>query len=296
MAAADTPILLLNAPLVANRLGYPDLSGLDLLELFAFVHPARFCVPTPRGLAQALGMEEPAGDEHVPRFLQNAAGALIAACEDPEWFERQGAWSALHSLERLRWPWAQVLKPHVARPEKAEKWLFATLPEWEEAGERAPPRQVNLDPLDVLTQLDALTGQGSEKRTGQREYAQDAARIFAPRAAREVPHIALAQAGTGIGKTLGYLAPSSLWAAQSGGTVWVSTFTKNLQRQLRSESRRAWPPKRADGTPPWWCARGARITSACSIWKMRCKAALPGGLPSLRIWWRAGRPSPAMAT
>ncbi len=250
MAAADTPILLLNAPLVANRLGYPDLSGLDLLELFAFVHPARFCVPTPRGLAQALGMEEPAGDEHVPHFLQRAAGALITACEDPEWFERQGAWSALHSLERLRWPWAQVLKPHVARPEKAEKWLFANLPEWEEAGERAPPQQVQLTPADVLAQLDALTGEGSEKRTGQREYAQDAARIFAPRTAREVPHIALAQAGTGIGKTLGYLAPSSLWASASGGTVWVSTFTKNLQRQLRSESRRAWPAKRADGTPP----------------------------------------------
>ena len=30
MAAADTPLLILNAPLVATRLGYPDLSGLDL--------------------------------------------------------------------------------------------------------------------------------------------------------------------------------------------------------------------------------------------------------------------------
>ena len=82
MAAADTPSLLLNAPLVANRLGYPDLSGLDLLELFAFVHPARFCVPTPRGLAQALEMDEPDGDEAVPEFLQKAAGALIAAVEE----------------------------------------------------------------------------------------------------------------------------------------------------------------------------------------------------------------------
>jgi len=250
MAAADTPILMLNAPLVANRLGYPDLSGLDLLELFAFVHPARFCVPTPRGLAQALEMDEPDGDEAVPAFLQTAAGALIAAVEDPEWFERAGAWSVLQTLERLRWPWAQVIKPHIARPEKAEKWLFAVLPEWEEAGERAPPRQVDLLPADVLGQLDHLTGEGSEKRQGQRDYASDVARIFAPRDKAEVPHIALAQAGTGIGKTLGYLAPSSLWAAGSGGTVWVSTFTKNLQRQLRSESRRAWPVKRPDGTPP----------------------------------------------
>ncbi len=250
MAAADTPILLLNAPLVANRLGYPDLSGLDLLELFAFVHPARFCVPTPRGLAQALEMAEPDGDEAVPDFLQRAAGALIAAVEDPEWFERAGAWSILQTMERLRWPWAQVLKPHIQRPDRGEKWVFATLPEWEEAGERAPPRQVDLLPADVLSQLDHLTGEGSEKRQGQRDYASDVARIFAPRDRAEVPHIALAQAGTGIGKTLGYLAPSSLWAASSGGTVWVSTFTKNLQRQLRSESRRAWPVKRSDGTPP----------------------------------------------
>jgi ATP-dependent DNA helicase DinG len=29
--AAETPMILLNAPLVGNRLGYPDLSGLDLL-------------------------------------------------------------------------------------------------------------------------------------------------------------------------------------------------------------------------------------------------------------------------
>ena len=90
MAAADTPVLLLNAPLVASRLGYPDLSGLDLLELFAFIHPARFCVPTPRGLAQALGLDEPASDEHVPGFLQAAAGALLATCENEDWRSVRG--------------------------------------------------------------------------------------------------------------------------------------------------------------------------------------------------------------
>ena len=57
--AADTPHLLLNAPVTASRLGYPELSGLDLLELFAFIHPARFAVPTPNGLASALGIDPP---------------------------------------------------------------------------------------------------------------------------------------------------------------------------------------------------------------------------------------------
>ncbi len=249
MAAADTPVLMINAPLVASRLGYPDLSGLDILEAFAFIRPARFCVPTPRGLAEALGLPIPENDAAVPEMLQRAAGALVAACEDPEWFEREGAWSSLQSLERLRWPWAQVLRSHIAKPEKAERWLFARLPEWEEAGERPAPRQVELAPAAIAAQLARLTGEGAEQRDGQRAYAQDAARIFAPRSAPGRPHLALAQAGTGIGKTLGYLAPASLWASQSGGTVWVSTFTKNLQRQLRAESRRAWPVRRADGTP-----------------------------------------------
>ena len=279
MAAADTPVLILNAPLIANRLGYPDLSGLDLLEAFAFVHPARFCVPTPRGLAEALGMAPPEGDADVPEFLQRAAGALCAACEDPEWFERAGAWSALQSLERLRWPWAQVLRSHVARPERAEKWLFSALPEWEEAPERAPPRQVELEHEAVLGRLDDLTGEGSERREGQRTYASDAARIFAPRTKREVPHIALAQAGTGIGKTLGYLAPASLWSGASGGTVWVSTYTKNLQRQLRSESRRAWPLKRPDGSPPVVVRKG-RENYLCLL---NLEDALQGGF--------AGRPA-----
>ena len=51
--AAETPHIILNAPLVGQRLGYPDLSGLDLLELFAFVHPARFAVPTVAGIVEA---------------------------------------------------------------------------------------------------------------------------------------------------------------------------------------------------------------------------------------------------
>ena len=60
-------------------------------------------------------------------------------------------------------------------------------------------------------------------------------RVFAPSAPKDAPNLLLAEAGTGIGKTLAYLAPASLWAEQSGGTVWVSTFTKALQRQLDAE-------------------------------------------------------------
>ncbi|MCB2078619.1 MAG: ATP-dependent DNA helicase [Novosphingobium sp.] len=250
MAATETPLLILNAPLVATRLGYPDLSGLDLLELFAFVRPARFMVPTPKGLAHALDLAEPARDEDVPGLLQEAAAALLEWCLREDWTEREGAWSALQSLIRMRWPWAGQLSGHIAAPDRAERWLFSRLPEWSETPERPQPAQVVLDEADVLDRLDELTGDGAEQRPGQRAYAKEAAKAFAPRQRNAMPHVALAQAGTGIGKTFGYLAPASLWAERSGGTVWVSTFTKALQRQLRRESARAWPANRPDGSQP----------------------------------------------
>ena len=250
VAAADTPLLMLNAPLVATRLGYPDLSGLDLLELFAFVFPARFVVPTPKGLAHALDLPEPDDDPAVPALLQQAAEALLARCAADDWAEREGAWSSLQNLTRMRWAWAPLLAARIAPPARAERWLFARLPEWEEAPERPQPAQHKLDPGAVATRLAALTGAGAESRPAQVAYAQEAAHVFAPRQRESTPHLLLAQAGTGIGKTLGYLAPASLWAETTGGTVWVSTYTKALQRQLRRESRRAWEPTREDGSQP----------------------------------------------
>ena len=49
------------------------------------------------------------------------------------------------------------------------------------------------------------------------------------------------EAGTGIGKTLGYLAPASLWAEKNGPGLWLSTYTRNLQRQIVQEIARLYP-------------------------------------------------------
>ncbi|MFZ3484322.1 ATP-dependent DNA helicase [Sphingomonas sp. 3-13AW] len=238
--AADTPTLVLNAPLVGQRLGYADLSGLDVLELFAFLRPARFMVPTPKGLAAVTGLSAPERDADVAPFLRKAAAALLALT-DGEWPEREGAWHAAQSLFRLRWTWAPVITQRLARPERAERWLFAKLPEWEERAPRPAPRTISIDESDVVARLDALTGAGAERRHGQRNYAAAATDAFSPRVVRDSPNLVLAEAGTGIGKTLGYLAPASLWSERAGGAVWVSTYTKALQRQLAREGERLFP-------------------------------------------------------
>jgi ATP-dependent DNA helicase DinG len=232
--AAETPHIILNAPLVGQRLGYPELSGLDLLELYAFVHPARFAVPTAAGLSRAVGLEPPASEADAAASLRAIAGRLLGALSDPEWREREGAWTSNATLHRLGWGWAALIGARLERPERGERMLFSRLKQWEEAGERPPPRAVSLDPGDATAKLDRLTGR-AEAREGQKAMAEAVTSVFASKRAKDAPNLLLAEAGTGIGKTLAYLAPASLWAEQSGGTVWVSTFTKALQRQLDAE-------------------------------------------------------------
>jgi ATP-dependent DNA helicase DinG len=80
---------------------------------------------------------------------------------------------------------------------------------------------------DVLLRLDAVTDQlaGAESRPGQRDMAVAVADAIA--AERHL----VVQAGTGTGKSLGYLVP----AIASGSRVVVATATKALQDQLASQ-------------------------------------------------------------
>lgn len=238
--AAETPHIILNAPLLGQRLGYPDLSGLDLLELFAFVRPARFAVPTAAGLSRAIGLEAPNSEVEAAAALQGIARRLLAILGEKGWTEREGAWTANATLLRLGWGWAPLIGARLDRPERGERMLFSRLRQWDEAGERPPPRPIVIDPAAARTKLDQLTGR-AEQREGQKAMAEAVTQVFAPKRSKQAPNMLLAEAGTGIGKTLAYLAPASLWAEQAGGAVWVSTFTKALQRQLDAEGSKLFP-------------------------------------------------------
>ncbi len=232
--AAETPHIVLNAPLVGQRLGYPDLSGLDLLELFAFIFPARFAVPTVSGLARTLGLEPPGDESAAVTGLQEIAAALLDTLARDDWAEREGAWNSNATLHRLGWGWGPMVGARIAQPERGDRMLFSRLKQWDEAADRPPPLAIRLGDGEASARLQRLTGKG-ETRAGQQAMAEIATGMFAPKPAKLAPNLILAEAGTGIGKTLAYLAPASLWAEKSGGSVWVSTYTKALQRQLDAE-------------------------------------------------------------
>ncbi|HEX9563159.1 MAG TPA: helicase C-terminal domain-containing protein [Gemmatimonadaceae bacterium] len=72
----------------------------------------------------------------------------------------------------------------------------------------------------------AATHARYEDREGQRDYGRRVARLY------NLGGIGLLEAGTGIGKSLGYLVPALRWAAANGERTVVSTNTINLQEQL----------------------------------------------------------------
>jgi ATP-dependent DNA helicase DinG len=233
-----------HARAVARRLELASFAALDLLELFAFVRPAQFCVPTPRGLAITLGLAQPHSTAESCITLTTAARALLQELQadvDPET-------RALAELaERAGWSWgAAVLaalppaEPGAGRPAAGLR-LWQRFADWQERPPPPPPGNAPVDAADTRRRLRALLGDGAEARPQQADYAVAVTAAFLPRERPHSPQAVLAEAGTGVGKTLGYIAPASLWAERNQGTVWISTYTRNLQSQIASELDRLYP-------------------------------------------------------
>ena len=241
---ADTPPpLVCHAGTTANRLGVGRLQAHDVLELFAFSRPARFCLPTPRGLAEALGLPLPSSLEQEAETLMAATRLLLADLMGADRSAVGAAWA----MARGGWLWgAAVLAAMGAGEEPHSRSLanglrvWLRMREWSERPPEAPAGDWPVEPVEARGRLVRFLGAASEDRPQQAEYASSAAGAFRARERAGEPHFILAEAGTGVGKTLGYLAPASVWAEKNGSSVWISTFTRNLQRQLDAELDRVY--------------------------------------------------------
>lgn len=253
-AFTTAPVLVAHASLTARRLGIapPARSEdlLDVLELFAFVRPARFCAPSPTGLALALGQPEPKGPEAQASALRAAADALLRELAEPAYPLREDAFTLNETLGRAGWAWSwrvagalqhQPLRARQHRGSGLDVW--SRLAEWEDEAPRGEAGSAPVDSESARIRLEKLLQASGldETRPAQSDYAAEVAYAFSPRNEEGRPRMLLAEAGTGTGKTLGYLAPASLWAERNAGAAWVSTYTRALQRQIDRESAALWP-------------------------------------------------------
>jgi ATP-dependent DNA helicase DinG len=252
----ERAVLACHAPFTARRLDMPDLKAFDVLELFAFVYPGAFCVPTPAGLARALGLSPADGLEDYPLSLTEAAQTLLTALGETPDTRRQHLVDlvAIMGLQGKGWPWTPYVQTalgfdydpaYIPDSRRALK-VWQKLPEWAEEPPPQPPSHHGVAPDRAESRLEEMLARlpgRPEPREAQRRYARHMTSIFAPLAEEGAPHIALAEAGTGVGKTLAYLAPAAEWAEANDGAVWVSTYTRNLQRQIEGELETLYPDR-----------------------------------------------------
>lgn len=245
-ALSREPHLLVNRVLSARRLGLGMLRSYDLLELFAFVRPARYCLPTVRGLMSALTLDLANGaPEDDCLAVQAIAARLLEDPASQTYRYRAGSVRVATMMARAGWPWGplvlKAVETYADHSREDGLLVWTALTDWEDGAPPPSPGDEPVDPVDSENRLAQLLGENAEDRTGQRRYAAAATHAFRPREMVDAPNLQLLEAGTGTGKTLGYIAPASLWAEKNDGPVWLSTFTKNLQRQLDQELSKLYP-------------------------------------------------------
>jgi ATP-dependent DNA helicase DinG len=250
VAIHNKPILVCNAPYTSKRLGKRDIFSFDVLELFAFVYPAEFCVPTPKGLAQKLNLPIPKTQEDEPFSLFEVTKALLLDLkQNTKDKETLLDIAAAMSKKSNIWSWTPYIYSALDKtfiPDEhinvqAHIKIIKNLTEWSEQAPTPQASHYAVEKDECLQRLQKILGSNAEPREQQQEYAKNILTAFQPMDEKESPHIVLAEAGTGTGKTKAYLAPSSVWAEKNEGAVWVSTFTKNLQRQILRELKSVYP-------------------------------------------------------
>lgn len=246
---SSAPHLMVNRVMAARRLGLPPIRAFDALELYAFVRPARYCLPTIQGLLAALHLDHAVeSDEDRCLAVQAVAARLLLEMEAQTYACRAGGAKVAMMMARAGWTWGPyVLKSIEAYADNSREdglLVWTALSEWEDGAPPPPPGDEAVEPEESQARLKDLLGDGSEEREGQRRYAAAAAHAFRPREFEGGPNLQLLEAGTGTGKTLGYIAPASVWSQKNDGAVWLSTYTKNLQRQLDQELSKLYPDPR----------------------------------------------------
>lgn len=246
--AQASPPILCHAPATSRRLGVEHVDGYDVLELFALARPAQFTLPTIRGLARTLSINAPESAEEVEILIAVAAALLHDIATNTD--DHGELVGIARALARSGWLWGpfvldalgvDAMTDQGAAAATSALAVWRKVPEWTEAAPEPPPANEAVSADEARDRLDMLLGDGSESRQGQRDYAAAAAAAFAPPSAPDTPNIVLAEAGTGTGKTLGYIAPASVWSEKNAGPVWISTYTRNLQQQIDQELDHLYP-------------------------------------------------------
>ena len=229
--------LLCHGPGTAGRLSLKRFQCFDVLELFAFVRPLDFCVPTPRGLGTLWGsMWSPSGGCRAG--LVQATQALLNELADTDqvdarpvaWAMARGGWSWGHRS----WPRSEKKRVRSPRSPAAGLDVWRAFRNGLSTRRHRRPRLMRSSRTrraGVLRSCSTAVRRHGRARPTMHQLQQ----AFRPRDREGEPNFILAEAGTGVGKT--WLSHRQAWAEKNEAPVWLSTYTRNLStRSIRNST------------------------------------------------------------
>ncbi|MCL2566621.1 MAG: ATP-dependent DNA helicase [Alphaproteobacteria bacterium] len=225
-------------------------NALDIIELILLLFPKISCSPNVCSIYKLLT------DSIVPKTedtLENQAkliGEIIEFCskhlQQLPVEAQEELYSLCQFLKEDDWAFADfVLANLPAVPsftKSSKKYLRAweLIKEFKEDNAAQAENSIdNTSPIfpiaekDVLNQLHLLTAGFGKSRNEQAQYSSAITNMFNE---SEVPNFVFAEAGTGTGKTLGYLAVVLSFIKENPAKqVLISTYSKALQKQIMNE-------------------------------------------------------------
>ena len=141
------------------------------------------------------------------------------------------------------WKWGPYILAHLGLtqppagpPDSRHAAIWNRLADYTDYSPQADPGTQPILPDSARQRLAEMLGENAELRLPQSDYAAAVTASFDRPDAGPNPAMVLAEAGTGTGKTLGYLAPATLWAEKNGGTVWISTLHLRIRTLAAADS------------------------------------------------------------
>lgn len=247
---SNNTLIVCNKYLLNNNIYYKNNSIKDILLLYAFVFPTKFSNNNILGLAKSLNLEITKDPKAHSKLLYLIYTKLIDEICNFD-IKKQQYFLTINQFMSTKgvWDWDNEITEalrYVKASNTNNLKVWQNFSSVEIVNNKNKNNYFcNINDELVLDSLHTLTKKYNQPREAQKQYSTTIAKLFSEnkKLCKDLdntdnikPNVVFAEAGTGVGKTIGYLAAIIAFISKnSNSNVLISTYSKDLQKQILRE-------------------------------------------------------------